>query len=350
MNKLADTLNLKSNSLNVIRLVLALLVVVFHSFPLGGFQGAASIGQMPLGTFAVASFFVVSGYLISHSRSKSSTGHYFWKRGLRIIPAYLFAYLMTAFVFSFIVGLVSGGWSFEAAANYVIRGLQFFVFGPEEIGATLIGLPYPLSWNGSMWSVRVEALLYVATALAFSLSRLLNLQVVLVAFWASLTLVSILIQLGILLDPSPASILTTLAYFVPFYLAGSLLYLWRGKVSVTTRWILLATVAAAISLSVPELTVFSSLPLGYLLLVIGSVRTPKVFSHLLKNDYSYGVYVLAFPIQQTLSALGVNSLGLWVYMAASLLASLAFALVSWHGVESPALRLKGIVANRRQPN
>jgi peptidoglycan/LPS O-acetylase OafA/YrhL len=91
MNKLADTLNLKSNSLNVIRLVLALLVVVFHSFPLGGFQGAASIGQMPLGTFAVASFFVVSGYLISHSRSKSSTGHYFWKRGLRIIPDFLFA-------------------------------------------------------------------------------------------------------------------------------------------------------------------------------------------------------------------------------------------------------------------
>jgi len=340
-NRLSDRLNLHSNSFNVIRLTLALLVVVFHSFPLGGFQGGASIGQMPLGTFAVASFFVVSGYLISHSRVNSKIGHFFWKRLLRIIPAYLFAYFLTAYLFSFIVGLVQGGWSIQAAGLYMLRGIQFFVFGPEEIGTTLLSLPYPLSWNGSLWSVRIEALLYLATAIAFFIPRMLRLDFLIAFGFVGSASLSILIQLGIWMDPTPAGILSTLAFFVPFYLSGTLIYLWRDRIPVTMGWLLLALVLATLSLSEPALTVLSSIPLGYLLLTLGSLRTPKLFSHLVKNDYSYGVYVLAFPIQQTLAALGVNDFGLAAFVAASVFASLAFAFLSWHLVESPALSLKG---------
>jgi peptidoglycan/LPS O-acetylase OafA/YrhL len=345
-NRLSDRLNLHSNSLNAIRLTLALLVVVFHSFPLGGFQGGASIGQMPLGTFAVASFFVVSGYLISHSRVNSQIGHFFWKRFLRIIPAYLFAYFLTAYLFSFIAGLALGGWSIQAAGLYMLRGIQFFVFGPEEIGTTLIPLPYPLSWNGSLWSVRIEALLYLATAVVFFMPRFLRLDLMVAGGFVVSASLSILFQLGVWTDPTPAGILSTLAFFVPFYLSGTLLYLWRDSIPVTKGSLLLAGFLATVSFSESAITVLASIPLGYLLLALGSLKTPRLLSHLVKNDYSYGVYVLAFPVQQTLAALGVNDFGLASFMAASVFASLAFAFLSWHLVESPALRLKGKSAEK----
>lgn len=316
-------------------------MVVFHSFPLGGFEGGAAIWNMPLGTFAVASFFVISGYLISNSRSNSGTGVYLWKRILRIIPAYLFAYFLTAYVFSFIVGLVLGGWSLEAAGMYMLRGMQFFVFGPEEIGSTLSSLPYPLSWNGSMWSVRIEALLYISTAVAFSLPRILKLKLVMAAMFLFFSVLSLLIQLGVIVDPTPAGILTTLSFFVPFYLAGSLLFLWKNKIAVSKSLVTAAVFLTLVTLSSPTLIGLSALPLGYLLLLAASTKTPKILTHLVKNDYSYGVYVLAFPIQQTLAALGINEYGLLAFMGASMATSLIFAFVSWRLVESPALRLKG---------
>ena len=57
------------------------------------------------------------------------------------------------------------------------------------------------------------------------------------------------------------------------------------------------------------------------------------------GDYSYGLYIYAFPIQQTLVRLmpGTEPAAL---LAATLPLTLAVAALSWHGVEKPALGLK----------
>lgn len=57
------------------------------------------------------------------------------------------------------------------------------------------------------------------------------------------------------------------------------------------------------------------------------------------GDYSYGLYLYAFPVQQ----MCVHFIGAhhpyWVNAAASVIA-FGFAVVSWHWVEAPAARLK----------
>ena len=66
------------------------------------------------------------------------------------------------------------------------------------------------------------------------------------------------------------------------------------------------------------------------------------------GDYSYGLYVYAFPIQQALVSLepGLGPLGLF---ALASVATLAVAIVSWHGMEKPALGLKSKLNNQLQP-
>jgi peptidoglycan/LPS O-acetylase OafA/YrhL len=343
MNNLSKKLDMGSNSLNLIRLSLALFVVVGHSFGIGGFPGEIWIGNISLGFLSVGCFFAISGFLISMSRSKGSLKSFLWKRLIRIIPGYLLAYLLTSFLFSPIAGLFQGGWTIDAALSYLIEGLKFFIFGSQVIGTTLEGLPHPGSWNGSLWSVRVEVMLYVLTAIVFLFSKISQTRLVLLSGFVLCSLGSVLFKSGLIIDPTPVSILSTLCFFVPFYLAGSLLFLEKEKIRLDTKTILSSAVAVVIAFYAPGLTVLAAAPIGITVLALGSMRPLKKLSHFSRHDYSYGVYVLSFPIQQTLAAIGVSQAGLGVYMFLSLVFSLLFAWLSWHLVESQALKLKRLV-------
>ena len=57
------------------------------------------------------------------------------------------------------------------------------------------------------------------------------------------------------------------------------------------------------------------------------------------GDYSYGIYILCFPIQQTMVMLNPGITPFWLFVSA-FPAVLALAILSWHFVEHPALRQK----------
>jgi peptidoglycan/LPS O-acetylase OafA/YrhL len=59
-----------------------------------------------------------------------------------------------------------------------------------------------------------------------------------------------------------------------------------------------------------------------------------------KHDFSYGVFLYGFPVQLTLTVLGVPRLGFLPYLALSFIVTVPLAIASWLFVERPALRLK----------
>jgi peptidoglycan/LPS O-acetylase OafA/YrhL len=77
----------------------------------------------------------------------------------------------------------------------------------------------------------------------------------------------------------------------------------------------------------------------YIVLTV-AYRTAGMF-HLPRwwGDYSYGIYVYAFPVQQTLIAL-LAPMSSWLLFALATPLTTALAVASWHAVEKPALRLK----------
>jgi peptidoglycan/LPS O-acetylase OafA/YrhL len=58
------------------------------------------------------------------------------------------------------------------------------------------------------------------------------------------------------------------------------------------------------------------------------------------GDYSYGLYVYGYPVQQLLAHWNAHHLGLGIFLFLSLLTAGAFAWLSWHLIEEPALRLR----------
>ena len=66
-----------------------------------------------------------------------------------------------------------------------------------------------------------------------------------------------------------------------------------------------------------------------------------------KHDFSYGVFLYGFPVQLTLTVLGVPRLGFLPYLALSFIVTVPLAIASWLFVERPALRLKSRGPGRR---
>jgi len=130
----------------------------------------------------------------------------------------------------------------------------------------------------------------------------------------------------------------TFARFAPMFLAGVLIQLWSDRIPVR-RWMIIASVAVLVGSTVlPDYRLLAALPIAYLLIVAGSfIRSPRLR---FRNDISYGVYVYAFPVQQSLALFGAWKLGIPAFALLGMLFTIPFAAGSWFGVERFALRWK----------
>jgi hypothetical protein len=100
--KLANAFDPTRNAFGLFRFALAALVIVSHCYPLGGFGRdpleVVTAGRLSLGLFAVAMFFVLSGFLITRSASRTSAVRFLWHRFLRIFPGYWVCLVVCAFI------------------------------------------------------------------------------------------------------------------------------------------------------------------------------------------------------------------------------------------------------------
>jgi peptidoglycan/LPS O-acetylase OafA/YrhL len=131
-----------------------------------------------------------------------------------------------------------------------------------------------------------------------------------------------------------------LIYLGFLFLAGALVELYAERVPLNGRLGAGAVVVLAASLLVGGFFVVGFPALVYVLVWAG-VRMPQRLRWIgRRSDYSYGIYIYGFVVQQVFASYGWNRWGFWPYTALSLLATFAVAALSWHLVERHALRSK----------
>ncbi|MDG6104587.1 acyltransferase [Dactylosporangium aurantiacum] len=364
---MADRYSPRANALGFLRLCLALAVLVGHSWPLGAGRPTPGLGvthgQADLGALAVDGFFVLSGFLVTASAARLGSVRFAWHRFLRIFPGLWACLLVTAGCAGWFASLPQA----LAFARGNALG-QPHVWG---IGTLFGDNPYARLTgggsvvNGSLWSLSFELFWYgVLTALTACgvIRRCPRLVLLLTAGAYAVLLSDFLHQLPSTpytvpqprgtFGPIPlfgALNTQTLVYLGFLFLLGASAQLYQHRVPAHPA---LAALAALILVGTLRLGAFHVLgypAFAYLLLWAACSLPP--WSHRIgrARDYSYGIYIYAFPTQQTLAALGVQHWGLPCYIAASALATTALAAASWHLVERPALRLKDWTPPVRRP-
>ncbi len=373
-----DMYDRKRNSFDFARFVLASSVIYYHSFALFygvGKQGDVLVrltrGQLDSGTFAVMSFFVISGFLVTQSLVNSSSyWSYLSKRALRIFPAFFVSLVLCAFVIGpavssldlksyFLTDQASGPISF------VWKNLSFNILGYIwTIHDAFAGNPFPSSINGSMWTLKYEFACYLAIII-LSCAYFFKHRALLLHLTAA---VAILVILSYKFQFYPLHLTGSFWWWVLsdnefplflkfsyYFLAGALVFVYREKIPFNLGIVLLAILGLVAATRFRLLSYALLFLLPYLMLAFClRVRWPKFAKY---GDFSYGIYIYAFPVQQTLVyALGGRS-SLWTFVAASFTVTLLVAVLSWHFVEKPMLDLKaklsgtthnqGQAANRR---
>jgi len=298
------------------------------------------------GTLAVAVFFVLSGFLVARSVERSSLQGYLMARALRILPALALALVtvMEAFVLGpcFFEGNV--GWYLVHVAPGHLRNV--LVFGEEPwIAGVFTHNPVPVV-NGALWSLPIEALFYLV--LPFLLLLASGRRWVVLALWlATLVAEPVAAWYGLGDNAPGAVVFNEVRVFQAinmggYYLAGVVAWLYRDQVPwdrgvFLSALLLLLLFAVRGGVAAPLML---KLCLPYAVLWIGLAGGAGSRLEAGIGDLSYGVYLFGFPVLSTVVALGRQVLPPEAVFAFALPATVGLAAMSWHLVESPALRLR----------
>lgn len=340
MATLRDSYDPRRNSFDLIRLALAGLVAISHGIVLHtGDQ--PTWGQSTLGDFAVDGFFVLSGFLVVSSYLRlNSFVRYGWHRMLRILPGFWVCLLVVALVAAPLAAVLQGlpiTTPFVAAPSAfrflaVNAGLLINQYG---IGGLLAHTPTPFIFIGSLWTLVLEAMCYVALAV-LGVIGLLRYRWLVLALAATAWLAMSAQALGVI-APTWDNALRMLTMFF----LGACAFLFADLVPM--HWSLLLGAIALFLASAAVLEnyrVAGAAAFVYLLLWLAACLPAKVR---LRVDLSYGVFMYHWPLQQLLVLTIAFNLPTWAFVALSLSLSVPVAMMSWKLVERPALAQKNWV-------
>jgi peptidoglycan/LPS O-acetylase OafA/YrhL len=332
-------LDVRTNSLNLIRLALALLVLVAHGFYLSGAGTGPSFQGENLGGWAVFGFFTISGYLITASRFANPLGRYLLLRVARVYPAFLVCLVVTAGVFAPIAWAAEGrDWNgFLATPTtpiaYVLDNLALRI-NAYDVAGEPAAVPYPGAWNGSLWTLYFEFLCYLLVGLLVCLHVVRRHRWLLgPAFGVSVIAWATVDAWG----PGAYPDLVLLARLLPAFLGGALVQVaMRGRPLRRRAALAAIALAGVLVVTVDHWGAQLASPLiAYALLWLSTVLPSPAVAR--RHDISYGVYIYAFPVQQLLVYAGAHQLGLVGYDLLAALATAAVAVASWRLVERPVL-------------
>lgn len=326
------------NNLDALRLLGALLVLVNHSLILVGGRPLGLLGQS-MSTVGVMLFFSISGYLVARSwQNDPNAGRFLLRRARRIMPALAFVVLGSVLVIGpFFTPLPLAEYF---SHPHTLRYLGNVVFYSSYALPLVFAMhPVPHAVNGSLWTLPVEVTLYaIAPFVVLTAAR---------SKWAMLavTVAAIALPMYYYLYQPPLFTIAgtefwTASMLAPFFVVGAAFAALRLE-----RWLHwgfgLGLILAFEYLSGP-LAVWRqallTVVLPYSALSLGLIATPFLSRVGRYGDFSYGLYLWGYPVQQVVVALGGAAMGGWGNLAWALPITAAFAGLSFHLVEKPAMR------------
>jgi len=345
--KIADYAQGRNNNFNFIRALAAYMVLVSHCFPLalgeGGVDPLEKILGMSMGVIAVDSFFVISGFLVTASLlDKNNIIKFSIARALRILPALLVVVLIAAFIVGvyFTVHPLSVYFSSGEVYKYIIKNSLILDGMAFNLPGVFIDNPYKYSVNGSLWTITYEVKMYIVLAFIWFLANKANcnneklfLRSVLVVCLVS-GVVYLLSGFDVIESKSKS------IRFIFWFFSGASYFLLKDKIILNKNILLLVLAVFSVVFvgCKPYFFVAYTLMLPLLLLSLAYVPTLLTFYNNV-GDYSYGIYIYAFLVQQSIAALmpGVSVGGMVIL---STVFTVFFAVLSWVFVEKHALLLK----------
>lgn len=327
----------RANNFNLLRALAAIGVLVSHAWPLSLGVGATeplfdTLG-VTLGSLCVYVFFAISGFFITRSFVETPDWRRFLAaRALRLFPALLVVLVATVLVAGlFLTTDPDRLW--REAPVYILRNLTLFRL-QHELPGVFLNTPYGPVINGSLWTLVYEAVCYAGVFLAGLLGLLRRPRL----FAVGLVVTAAACLVVPLFEGAHPRLQAASGLVLPFAI-GAGFYVWRDRLPLSPLAALaMWGVVALLPASGPVYSATFALALAYTVFVLGYWHWQPLLAFNRLGDYSYGIYIYAFPIQQLVAEAGIRDPATNIMLA--LPPVLLCAVASWHLVERWALSLK----------
>jgi peptidoglycan/LPS O-acetylase OafA/YrhL len=334
---------------DTLRLCLAFAVIFRHCFPITyGNSEAASSGPLWTATMAIVPiFFALSGFLVTGSALRLTLGKFVFSRVLRIVPALVVDTLVTILLIgALFTTLPIQQFASDSTTHAYLWNIAGFIhyFLPGVFESN----PLPGVVNGALWTIAPELGCYIFISGLIYFGWVRNWKIVL--FIAVASIVAIIganTFPGYLPDFLQKLAAHPGAVLIPNFLIGATMFLKRHAIPYSR--ILFAACIGIIVLSgflLPEST-FSVMPAwsaltipiyAYVTVFLGATKLPHI-PFFNRGDYSYGIYLYGFPIQQAIvAATAVRNP--FLLFALTIPPVVMLAVFSWHLVEKPTLKFR----------
>ena len=345
----------RRNNFDFLRFAFAVIVIASHAKMQIGVNilgiktedaMARAVTFIGPGHMALSGFFLISGFLIANSWIHSGgIGDFLKKRFLRIYPGFLVCMCLCVFV----VGPLGGAHT----ATYFHDPVTWQFFKPLllqkeiKLPGVFDNVPQKNIVNSPIWTIRYEILCYLLLGLLGLLGALRRPRAVLALFLITQAVFVVqtmnfphhwFIQAPYFGD------LDGIPWLVTFFLAGTLLYAYRGIIPHSPRLFVLALLLFTVGLKWAS-SLLLPLPGAYILFFLAFHPAIKLHNFARRGDFSYGLYLYAWPVEQIL----IQHFGPWFHpgilgrvlmFTIIFILTLPLAALSWFGVEKPFLQLK----------
>lgn len=334
----------RENNFDAVRLLAAAVVIFGHAHPLTNVPSPGLFGNS-VQALAVKIFFVISGFLICVSwRSDPDPVRYLGKRAIRIFPALIVICLVSVFVVGpWLTTMPTGEYLSSPSTYHYLRNILLFPI--YNLPGVFADNTYPVAVNGSLWSLPVEFAMYLVMPVVLVLVGLLRNKWMIWAFAIGLCATSLhFVRINapvthpVFYGTDLISALDVAPYF---FLGAAVAYTGLQRFLRPSLGLFLVGFFALFqpqSAFYGEVALFILMPVCVLSLCLGVDDLLKGAGRF--GDFSYGLYLYGFLIQQIVNHLSHNSLSALQNTFISLPIALACAALSWHFVEKPALARK----------
>jgi peptidoglycan/LPS O-acetylase OafA/YrhL len=309
-------------------------VIVSHTWPLH--DHTYPLGD--LGAAAVYTFFAISGYLVFASWERDPhVLRFLLKRVLRIFPALLVVTIIGALVIGPMATTLPVR---EYFANpLVARYLGTVLLYPTSFSlpGVFADNPFPNDVNSSIWTLAMEFAMYLGVAMLGACGLLTRRTVI-------PTLVTALACFaGVICRNVQSTVMTMdtneLVRSGFCFASGMLLrVLHDRKILTSWAWLPITTfLVISHQTAVQSWALLIFVPYGAI--AFASRPLPYVHKAGRFGDPSYGVYIYAFMVQQSLMH-WIPTISVGTFLVSASVISIIAGYASWHLVEKRALRLK----------
>ncbi len=350
----------RHNNLNIIRLVASLMVLYMHSFSVCISDSSGDITyfltnhKQLSGGLAVDIFFIISGFLIARSYDRSKNlWSYVKARFLRIWPLLFVVVMITAFVLGPLASSCSLTEYFQPDLFKFLRNM-FFINTYSYLPG-VFNYHYNHSLNGSLWTLQYEVICYALVAITAFLWRKYKgtapaFALILAGLYAYVTYGT-----AFSFGPLSANFISNFVRLAMFFAVGMTYYSYEEKIKLTFRGFCLALAGLVIGILFFEFEIFFAIFGSYIIFYLAFQKHFVAGWYDRVGDLSYGIYIMAFPIQQLwLDIVGhpteyynTMTMNPYLNMVLTLLVVLPLSWFTWHYIEEPCLRLKNIELKKK---